>query len=305
MPSPRIAVVGSINTDISVRADRLPAAGETVLGGDWIMAGGGKGANQAVAAARAGARVLFVGRVGTDLFGCQSLERLKAEGIDTAHVVEDTEHKSGLAIIMVGPDGNNIIAVAQGANGAVAPADVDAAASVIEAADVLVVQMEIPAETVYHAIRTAHARGTKVLLNPAPAPAEPIPPKILGMTDFLVPNEIEATHLAGTANVETGAKTLLQRGVKHVIITLGPKGAAIVDSSGRCDVPAFDVEAVDAVGAGDAFCGVLAWGVAEGLDLLDAVRMANAAAAISVTRPGAQPSLPTRDEIARLVGTGL
>jgi ribokinase len=305
MPSPRIAVVGSINTDISVRADRLPAAGETVLGGDWIMAGGGKGANQAVAAARAGARVLFVGRVGTDLFGCQSLERLKAEGIDTAHVVEDTEHKSGLAIIMVGPDGNNIIAVAQGANGAVAPADVDAAASVIEAADVLVVQMEIPAETVYHAIRTAHARGTKVLLNPAPAPGEPIPPKILGMTDFLVPNEIEATHLAGTANVETGAKTLLQRGVKHVIITLGPKGAAIVDSSGRCDVPAFDVEAVDAVGAGDAFCGVLAWGVAEGLDLLDAVRMANAAAAISVTRPGAQPSLPTRDEIARLVGTGL
>jgi ribokinase len=305
MPSPRIAVVGSINTDISVRADRLPAAGETVLGGDWIMAGGGKGANQAVAAARAGARVLFVGRVGTDLFGCQSLERLKAEGIDTAHVVEDTEHKSGLAIIMVGPDGNNIIAVAQGANGAVAPADVDAAASVIEAADVLVVQMEIPAETVYHAIRTAHARGTKVLLNPAPAPAEPIPPKILGMTDFLVPNEIEATHLAGTADVEAGAKALLQRGIKHVIITLGPKGAAIVDSSGRCDVPAFDVEAVDAVGAGDAFCGVLAWGVAEGLDLLDAVRMANAAAAISVTRHGAQPSLPTRDEIARLVGTGL
>ncbi len=302
MGQPQLVVVGSINTDIIVHSARLPVAGETVLGGDWIMAGGGKGANQAVAAARAGANVRFVGRVGADLFGRESLERLKADGIDTRHIVEDPTKKSGLAIIMVGPDGDNIISVAQGANGAVTPHDVDAATEAIEAADVLIAQMEIPAETVYHAIRTAHKRGTSVLLNPAPAPSKPIPKKILGMIDYLVPNEVEAMRLAGAEDFDASVATLLERGVKHVIVTLGSEGAAVFDSSGRNDVPAFSVKAVDAVGAGDAFCGVLACGLAEGLDLLDAVRQANAAAALSVTRHGAQPSMPTRDEIASLLG---
>ncbi len=301
MAQPQLVVAGSINTDIIVHSARLPAAGETVLGGDWLMAGGGKGANQAVAAARAGANVHFVGRTGTDLFGRESLQRLKVEGIDTAHVVEDSQKKSGLAIIMVGPDGDNIISVAQGANAAVSPEDVDAAAGIIDAADVLIAQMEIPAETVYHAIRTAHEHGTKVLLNPAPAPGEPIPPEILGMIDYLVPNQVEALRLAGTGDFDSSVNALLERGVKHVIVTLGANGAAVFDSSGRHDVPAFRVNAVDAVGAGDAFCGVLACGVAEGLDLLDAVRMANAAAALSVTRPGAQPSMPARDEILALL----
>ncbi len=312
MNRPRLVVVGSINTDIIVHSARLPVAGETVLGGDWIMAGGGKGANQAVAAARAGTNVRFVGRVGADLFGRESLERLKADGSETTHIVEDPTKKSGLAIIMVGPDGDNIISVAQGANGAVTPHDVDAATEAIEAADVLIAQMEIPAETVYHAIRTAHKRGTSVLLNPAPAPSKPIPKKILGMIDYLVPNQVEAMRLAGADDFDASVKTLLDRGVKHVIVTLGSEGAAMFDrstgsrpqggSSGRNDVPAFSVKAVDAVGAGDAFCGVLACGLAEGLDLLDAVRMANAAAALSVTRHGAQPSMPTRDEIASLLG---
>jgi len=301
MAQPQLVVAGSINTDIIVHSARLPAAGETVLGGDWLMAGGGKGANQAVAAARAGANVHFVGRTGTDLFGRESLQRLKVEGIDTAHVVEDSQKKSGLAIIMVGPDGDNIISVAQGANAAVSPEDVDAAAGIIDAADVLIAQMEIPAETVYHAIRTVHEHGTKVLLNPAPAPGEPIPPEILGMIDYLVPNQVEALRLAGTGDFDSSVNALLERGVKHVIVTLGANGAAVFDSSGRHDVPAFRVNAVDAVGAGDAFCGVLACGVAEGLDLLDAVRMANAAAALSVTRPGAQPSMPARDEILALL----
>ena len=303
MPQPRIAVVGSINTDIIVHSKRLPAPGETVLGGDWIMAGGGKGANQAVAAARAGARVTFVGRVGADLFGRESLARLGAEGIDTRLVVEDAHKKSGVALIMVGPDGDNIIAVAQCANGAVTPADVDAAADAIAAADVLIAQMEVPPDAVYHAIRTAHERRITVLLNPAPAPAEPIPPEILGMIDYLVPNEVEAARIAGTTKLDAAVKTLLDHGVGHVIITLGPNGAAVFDESGRTDVPAYKVKAVDAVGAGDAFCGVLACGIAEGLDVLDAVRMANAAAAISVTRHGAQPSFPRREEICRLLNS--
>lgn len=301
MAQPQLVVAGSINTDIIVHSARLPATGETVLGGDWLMAGGGKGANQAVAAARAGANVHFVGRTGTDLFGRESVQRLKAEEIDTAYVVEDSLKKSGLAIIMVRPDGDNIISVAQGANAAVSPADIDAAGGAIEAADVLITQIEIPAHTVYHAIRTAHRLRTKVLLNPAPAPSQPIPPEILGMIDYLVPNEVEAMCLAGRKDFDSSVKALLDRGVKHVIVTLGAKGAAVFDSSGRNDVPAFRVNAVDAVGAGDAFCGVLACAVAEGLDLLDAVRMANAAAALSVTRRGAQPSMPTRDEILRFL----
>jgi ribokinase len=303
MPLPRIAVVGSINTDITVHAGRLPAPGETVLGGEWIMAGGGKGANQAVAAVRAGAQVHLVGRVGADLFGRDSIARLKTAGVNVSHVIEDTQHRSGVAIIMVGPGGNNIIAVAQCANAAVSPADVDAAARVIAAADVLVVQMEIPPETVCHAICTAHRSGTRVLLNPAPAPREPIPPEILAMIDYLVPNQVEAAHIAGTSELDTAVGSLLERGVGHVIITLGAKGAAIFGKSGRSDVPAYTVQAVDAVGAGDAFCGVLACAVAEGLDLLDAVRLANAAAAISVTRHGAQPSLPTRAEITAFIQT--
>jgi ribokinase len=300
---PRVAVVGSINTDIIVRAKRLPAPGETVLGGDWIMAGGGKGANQAVAAARAGAQVTFVGRVGADLFGRESLARLKAEGIDTRRIIEDPHEKSGVAIIMVGPGGDNIIAVAQCANGAVTTADVDAAADAIGTADVLIAQMEVPPDAVYHAIRTAHARATTVLLNPAPAPAEPIPPEILGMIDYLVPNEVEAARITGAEDFDAGVKALLDRGVGHVVITLGARGAAVFDESGRTDVAAYAVEAVDAVGAGDAFCGVLACGLAEGLNVPGAVRQANAAAAISVTRHGAQPSMPTRDEIRRLLNS--
>jgi len=301
MSGSRVAVVGSINTDIIVHSKRLPAPGETVLGGEWIMAGGGKGANQAVAAARAGAQVTFVGRVGADLFGRESLARLKAEGIDTRYIVEDPRNKSGVAIIMVGPDGDNIIAVAQCANGAVTPADVDAATDAIGSADVLIAQMEVPCDAVYHAIRVAHDRGTTVLLNPAPAPAKPIPPKILGMIDYLVPNEVEAMRITGADDFDAGVKALLEHGVGHVIITLGSKGAAVFDASGRKDVPAYKVDAVDAVGAGDAFCGVLACVVAEGLNALDAVRQANAAAALSVARRGAQPSMPTRDEIRRML----
>jgi len=302
MRQPQIVIVGSINTDIIVHSSRLPTAGETVLGGNWIMAGGGKGANQAVAAARAGANVSFVGRVGADLFGRESLERLETDGIDTTHITQDAEQASGLAIIMVGPDGDNIISVAQCANGAVTPQDVDAAAEAIKAADVLIAQMEIPAETVYHAIRTAHEHGTQVLLNPAPAPNEPIPPEILGMIDYLVPNELEAMRITGADAFDDSIRTLLEDGVGHVIVTLGSKGAAAFDSTGRNDVAAFTVDSVDAVGAGDAFCGVLACGVAEGLELPAAMRQANAAAAVSVTRHGAQPSMPTRDEITELLG---
>jgi len=265
------------------------------------MAGGGKGANQAVAAARAGAKVHFVGCVGTDVFGRESLERLKAEGIDTTHIAQDAGQHSGLAIIMVGPDGDNIISVAPCANSAVTPQDVDDATDVIEAADVMIVQMEIPSNTVYHAISMAHACKTRVVLNPAPAPSEPVPNHVLAMIDFLVPNEVEAMRLAGAADFDACIQSLLERGVTHVIVTLGAKGAAVFNSTGRRDVPSFPMDAVDAVGAGDAFCGVLAVGIAEGLNLPEAMRMANAAAALSVTGQGAQPSMPLREEIVALM----
>lgn len=292
-----IIVIGSANTDLIVRAARLPAAGETVLGGDLATAAGGKGANQAVAAARLGAPVTFVGRLGQDMFGRQSAAGLAAEGLDLTYLVRDADAPSGVALIVVDDAGQNLIAVAPGANGRLTPADVAAAQPAIAAARVLLLQLEIPMETVLAAARAGRAAGLTVILNPAPA--QTLPPELYALVDYVTPNEHEATLLSGAADPEAAAGILLGWGVRGVIVTLGEAGALLAAGPlMRVRVPGFRVAAVDTTAAGDAFNGGLAVALARGESLPAAVHFAHAVAALSVTRPGAQPSLPTGAEVA-------
>ena len=294
---PRIVVVGSSNTDMVVKTERIPSPGETVIGGEFVIAAGGKGANQAVAAARLGAEVTLVARVGTDLFGDQSLENFKREGINTDFIARDSGAPSGVALIFVDNRGENSIVVAPGSNGHLSPEDVDKAADEIRNADALVMQLESPMETVSHAARIAHEAGVRVVLTPAPA--RMVPKETLAQVDVLIPNEYEAAQLAAIESRDDDelGHALLDAGVKSVIITLGSKGALLVDASGTRRFAAKKVEAVDTTAAGDSFTGALACALGEGRDKADAISFAIAAAAISVTRMGAQPSLPTRREV--------
>jgi ribokinase len=302
MSRPRVVVVGSSNTDLIVRADRLPMPGETVLGGDLTTAAGGKGANQAVAAARLGAHVTFVGRVGQDMFGQQTLEAFLRQGLDLQYLRQDPSAPSGVALIVVGPGGENIIAVAPGANRNLSPADVAAAQPAIAQARVMMLQLEIPIHTVLAAARAAREAGLIVILNPAPAEALPAP--LYEAVDVLTPNEREAAQLTGLSpeQSEAAAQELLARGVGTVIVTLGEVGV-LVARRGETPrrAPGFHVQAVDSTAAGDAFNGGLATALARGDALDDAVHYAQAVAAISVTRPGAQPSLPSAEEVAQFL----
>jgi ribokinase len=303
MSAGRVIVVGSSNTDMIVRAERLPLPGETVLGGDLVTAAGGKGANQAVAAARVGAAVTFVARVGGDMFGQQARANFEREGLDLTYLAQDPDAPSGVALIVVGPGGKNIIAVAPGANGRLSPADVAAAQPALSQARVLLLQLEIPLETVRAAAEAGHAAGLTVMLNPAPA--QPLPDDLLRLVDWLTPNESEAALLAGTPEPEAAAAALLKRGVGGVIVTLGEAGALVAPAGEPMRrVPGFKVEAVDTVGAGDAFVGGLAAALARGEALEAAVRYAHAVAAISVTRVGAQPSLPRAEEVEMFLAKG-
>lgn len=302
MPSPRIVVVGSSNTDMVVKSRRIPRVGETVVGGQFVMAAGGKGANQAVAAARLGAEVTFVAKVGQDMFGDQAIAGYAREGIDTRFVFRDGEHATGVALILVDDQGENLISVASGANHYLRPADVDQAAEAIRQADVLVVQLETPLDTVLHAARLAQAAGVRVILDPAPAPAEPLPPELLGTVTCIKPNETEAERLTGIAvedevSARRAAEDLLRQGAASAIVTLGARGAVWVEKGQYGFVPGFRVEALDSTAAGDAFSGALACALARGMSLADATRYASLAAALSVTRMGAQPSLPTAEEV--------
>lgn len=294
-----VVVVGSANTDFFVRVDQIPLAGETVLGKGFFTAHGGKGANQAVAAARLGANVTFIARLGQDEFGDASVEAYRKEGIDVSHIVRDAQNPSGVALIMVSEGGENIIAVAPGANGQLSPGDVLAAEAAFLKADCLLLQLEIPLETVQAAVQLANRHGVRVILNPAPAAQ--LSKSVLSRIDVLTPNEREALRLAGLNEpVETDemARILLeQSGVRNLVITRGGEGAQVVSREGSQVAPAFPISPVDTVGAGDAFNGALAVRLAEGADLLEAVRFANAAGAIAATRSGAQPSLPTRAEL--------
>jgi len=296
----RIVVVGSSNTDMILQMAHVPRPGETILGGEFSMAAGGKGANQAVGAARAGGQVTFIGRVGDDMFGEQAVKGFVADGINVDHVVRDKEAASGVALIFVAEDGENSIGVASGANGRLSPDDVAKAKGAIASADVLVMQLETPLETVQAAAQIASAAGVRVILNPAPA--QPLAGDLLKRVSILTPNESEAELLTGVkvedeSSAAQAARILLAKGIETVLVTLGPKGAFVASTESNELVPGFQVKAVDTTAAGDVFNGALAVALAEGQPLTDAVRFANAAAALSVTKLGAQPSAPKRAEI--------
>jgi ribokinase len=302
-----ILVLGSSNTDMIIKVQRIPRAGETILGGEFASAAGGKGANQAVGAARAGGAVTLIARVGQDMFGEKAVAGFISEGIKVDHIVSDRSSPSGVALIFVGQKGQNSIAVASGANSKLAPADVKRAIVAFRDASVLLLQLETPLKTVIAAAEIAAGVRVKVILNPAPAQA--LPARLLRHVDVLTPNESEAELLTGVAvkNASTAAKAsekLLARGVRNVIITLGRQGAFVLGKTVREFIPAYKVEAVDTTAAGDVFNGSLAVALAEGRPLLEAARFANAAAALSVTRMGAQTSAPDRGEIEALLATG-
>ena len=292
-----IVVIGSSNTDLIVRAARLPGAGETVLGGDLTTAAGGKGANQAVAAGRLGAPVSFVACLGPDMFGQQAAAALAAEGLDLTYLLRDPAAPSGVALIVVDDAGQNLIAVAPGANSRLTPAAVQAAQPALAVARVLLLQLEIPLDTVLAAARAGRAAGLTVILNPAPA--QPLPAEAYALLDFITPNEHEAHTLTGRADPAAAADALLARGVRNVIVTLGAEGALVATAPGQSEhVPGFQVPAVDTTAAGDAFNGGLAVALARGDALAAAVRYAQAGVALSVPRRGAQPSLPTAAEVS-------
>ena len=302
-----IVVIGSINTDLVVRTPRVPAPGETVLGSDLSTLPGGKGANQAVAAARLGAHVAMIGRVGDDPSGRARLEGLRREGVGTKHVRVTPGVASGTAIILVDPRAENSIVVSPGANARVTPADVDAADSLIRSAAVVLLQLEIPLPTVRHAVALCRRMGVPTVLDPAPVPPKGLPRALMG-ADYLTPNGPESLRLAGlnprntSATPEHIARRLHARGARTLLLKLGRRGAAIAapgDPVRR--VRAHAVRAVDTTAAGDAFNGALAVALAEGASLEEAVRFANAAGALCCTVAGAQPSLPTRRAVARLL----
>lgn len=295
----RVLVVGSLNMDLVVNAPRLPQAGETILGGNFSTFPGGKGANQAVAAARIGAAVTMVGSVGRDAFGTQLLQTLARDGIDTSSISALEGQPTGIALITVDALGRNTIVVASGANACLTPQHLQQAQSAFAAADVLILQLETPLPTVRAALEAAHRHGCLVVLNPAPACT--LDPELLRGVDYLIPNEGEALQVAGSSSLEDAIQKLSFLGVKNLIITLGAQGALLVTPGGRATFPAFPVNAVDTVAAGDAFVGTFSASLAAGISPQDAIRWANAAAAISVTRHGAQPSLPTRDEVRQFL----
>lgn len=299
----RIVVVGSANTDMIIKGERLPQSGETVLGGNYFTAAGGKGANQAVAAARLGSEVTFVTRLGRDWLGDQALANYRAEKINCDYITRDDHAPSGVALIMVDAKGENLINVAPGANGTLLPQHIEAAAPLIQKADVLLVQLEIPLDTVAAAIRLAQRHNVRVILNPAPA-ADLAETMLRGV--ILTPNETESARLT---KIEEGSPDSLDRmlihfiqaGVASVVMTLGKRGAMLATSADKIIVSGFEVQAVDTTAAGDAFNGGLATALARGDDLERAARYACAVAAISVTRLGAQPSLPTADEVVKFL----
>ena len=294
---PRIAVIGSANIDLTTFTSRFPKPGETIFGDKFDLGFGGKGANQAVAARLCGAEVFMVARVGEDLFGPATIENFHKQGIDPTYVKQVPGFSSGIAPIFVEPNGQNRIFVVKGANDTLKPADVDAAAEMLKTVDCMVLQFEIPIETVYYAIAFARKHGIRSILNPAPA--QPVEMKALEGLDYFVPNESEAETITGAsvksvAEARTWAATLLSGGIRRVIITLGANGSLLASRDGAEHVPPFAVNSIDSTGAGDAFIGSFAVFLGEGIPENEAVRRANLYAALSTTGVGTQKSFYDR-----------
>lgn len=302
-PTP-IIIVGSSNTDMVIKTNNFPQPGETLLGGEFFMFPGGKGANQAVAAARLGGNVTFVAKVGNDIFGEQALQQFKKEGIRTDFILTDRNHPSGVALITVDNKGENTIVVAQGANGTLSPDDIKAAEREFENAEILLVQLETPIQTVLHVAVLAKRFGKKAILNPAPAAQ--LPPELFPHLYLITPNESEAETLTGVkvkdeSSLQRAAEKLREKGVANVVITLGSEGAYIFNDDGGRRIATHKVTAIDSTAAGDVFNGALAVALSEGKSLDQAVEFANHAAAISVTKMGAQASAPYRKELKNSV----
>lgn len=296
----KVVVVGSYNTDLTIKTERIPRPGETIIGGVFSEGGGGKGANQAVAAARTGANVSFIARVGNDALGKLGIQRLTDEGINTDYILRDNDSATGVAFIVVDERGENSIVVASGANAKLSSTDIDKANDEISSADVLLVQLESPVDAIYSAIKKAHDKGAVVILNPAPA--QTLSSKILNDIDVITPNKVEAEMITGIkVSDEDSLRSIVLKffdsGIKTVIITLGSKGMFVGSTEWMKLIPAYNVCPVDSTGAGDIFSGALAAFLAEGMQMEKAVKMAAASASISVTRLGAQSSAPNRKEI--------
>jgi len=300
---PKIVVVGSFNTDLIMYMPHLPEFGETVPGHRFTTGPGGKGSNQAVAAARLGADVTFIGCVGQDNFAHVGFTLWEKEGINTQYVLRDLNHSTGIASIMVDDDGENMIALALGANRHIPPAHIDLATPAIAAANVLVTQLEINFDAVTRALQIAKAHGVKTILNPAPA--RPIPKETLALADFITPNEPELQELVGqhSGSIETDAEQLLVSDEQTVIVTMGAWGALWARKDGHGHVTAYEVEVSDTVGGGDAFTGGLAVALSEGQLLRQAVNFANATAGLAVTKTGAASSMPHRAQVDALVAS--
>ena len=300
----KIIVIGSSNTDMVIKSKHLPAPGETILGGCFLMNPGGKGANQAVAAAKLGGDVVFVARVGDDLFGREAVDGFKKVGMDTGYIVVDPDNPSGIATIMVDDNGENCISVASGANNALSPADVERAADKINAASSILMQLETPLETIAYAAAMGRRLGKSVILNPAPA--QELSAELLAGIDVITPNESEAELLTGVKvsceeSAKQAAEELRCKGVSTVIITMGAQGAFVLSDEFCGMVSSRTVEAVDTTAAGDTFNGALAVALAKGMSVDAAVKFSNCAASISVTRMGAQSSTPLLSEVKELL----
>jgi len=295
-----ILIIGSSNTDMVIQTDHLPLPGETILGGTFFMAAGGKGANQAVAAARLGGAVTFICKVGNDIFGNQAKALFEQEGIHTAHLLTDATLPSGIALIMVDKHAENVIAVASGANAALAPDDLQNIDALMDSATIILMQLEIPLETVQYVAAKAFSRGIPVMLNPAPACT--LSNELLQCISIITPNETEAEILTGIkvtdiASAQQAANVLYEKGIHTVIITMGSNGSLVLHDSAFTHVPTIAVKAVDTTAAGDVFTGALAVALSQGKEVVDAAAFACKAASISVTRLGAQASAPYRHEV--------
>jgi ribokinase len=303
-PNPTVTVVGSFAVGLTLRAERFPVKGETLLGRDFDMGPGGKGSNQAVQAARLGARVEFVARLGQDNFGAVGKKLYADEEVGTKYLIESPERNTGVGFIVLDAHGDNFIVLDPGANSLFSPADVERAREQIQNSHVVITQLEIPVETAGHALKLAREANAISILNPAPA--QRVAPDILKNADIVTPNETELRILLGRApdanvNVIDLCDELLQMGVQRIILTRGARGAMIVTRDGYLNVPAFDVQVVDTTGAGDAFNGTLATYLASGMPLEPAVRHAVAAGALACTKLGVIPSLPRSQDIAKLL----